>query len=239
LLSTSTQCSGEYNERYKNMIEAVIFDLDGTLLNTLSDIHRVVNRVLRKEGLAERTMEDVRMAVGRGVDHLVEELVGEEGLTGKHMVHIAERIRHVYSKEGFVETAPYPGVPELLSKLANVGLPMAVLSNKPHSSTVESVERFFRHIGFSSVRGAMKDQPIKPDPRCVKPVLRELASKPESTVMVGDSDVDMRTAVNSGMKAVGVTWGFRDEQLLIEKGADHIVNNSEELLTILENMGSV
>ncbi len=225
-------------EGLKRMLEAVIFDLDGTLLDTLDDIRRMVNKVFLAEGLGDRSHEEVRMAVGRGVDHLVTELIPHEKRSPDLVRHLAGRIGRIYQREGSVETRPYPGIAKLLRELSGAGIPMAVLTNKPHSSAIDCVQRYFPDIRFSTVRGAMKAQPIKPDPLCVEPVLEAMGSRPESTVMVGDSDVDMDTAVNAGLQPVGVSWGFRDASLLLEHGARFIIDVPGELLTLPYNIRS-
>ncbi|MBN2586437.1 MAG: HAD family hydrolase [Candidatus Fermentibacteraceae bacterium] len=214
-------------------LEAVVFDLDGTLLDTLDDINEVVNRVFKDHGLSSRTREEVRFAVGRGVEHLVLELTEGEVIEPGILPLLSDNIRRVYLEMGSVMTRPYPGIPEVLEELAGIGVPMAVLTNKPQASAFESVARFFPCIGFVTVRGASGRHPLKPSPEASKPVLEALGCPPEMVVLIGDSDVDMDTAVNAGMVPVGVSWGFRSTRLLLEHGAERIIRSPSEIPGLL------
>ncbi|MFO8184752.1 MAG: HAD family hydrolase [Candidatus Aegiribacteria sp.] len=216
------------------MIEGVVFDLDGTLLDTLDDILDVVNHVFRQEGLPPESREGVRLAVGRGVENLVRKLVPKRSRNEEYVKKLSGMIRETYSEKGSVKTRPYPGIPRLIRKLSGQGMPMAVLTNKPHDSALESVEMHFGKEYFSVVSGADKIRPMKPSPGSADPVLKKLGVAPDRIMMVGDSDVDMDTATVSGMVPVGVSWGYRDTDLLLERGAGHIVNEPYEILKIIE-----
>lgn len=220
-------------------MDGVVFDLDGTLLDTLDDIHEVVNRVFRSADLPEPTREEVRFAVGRGVEHLVEKLLPEYRSDEGQLSFLAGRIREVYLEMGSVMTRPYSGIPELLRELDRRGYPMAVLTNKPQASADESVERYFGGVRFLMVRGAVEGFPLKPSPEVSIPVIRALGYPAERIMMVGDSDVDIDTAVNAGMRAVGVSWGFRDAVLLRARGALSIIHRPDELLELLKRADSL
>lgn len=220
------------------MIEALLFDLDGTLLDTLDDIHEVVRRVFSEEGLPSRTREAVRLSVGRGVEHLVEKLIYDADCPKERIPYIAGRIRNVYLDMGSVRTRPYPGILELLHQLDHRGFPMSVLTNKPQASADESVDRYFPGIEFAMIRGAAPDHPLKPSAAASRPVLEALGIQPPGRVaMVGDSDVDMDTALNAGMVPVGVSWGFRPADLLRAHGASVVLESPSEILGLLVDQG--
>lgn len=216
------------------MVEAVVFDLDGTLLDTLDDILDVVNHVFQQEGLAPESRNRVRLAVGRGVENLVRKLLAHRSRNEEYVQKLSGMIRETYLEKGPVKTRPYPGIPGLIRKLSGRGLPLAVLTNKPHDSALESVEMHFGKEYFSIVSGAGEDRPMKPSPGSADPVIKKLGVPPGGIMMVGDSDVDMDTATVSGMVPVGVSWGYRDTDLLLEYGAVHIVTEPYEILKIIE-----
>jgi phosphoglycolate phosphatase len=215
----------------------VIFDLDGTLLDTLDDIHEVVSRVFRAHGLRDRTREQVRLAVGRGVEHLVMKLTVDESLDNDGIRSLSENIRRVYMDMGSVMTRPYPGVTEVLENLMARGIPIAVLTNKPQSSADECVESYFPHIRFSMVRGVTDEGVLKPSVHASGPVLEALELPPHRVAMIGDSDVDMDTAMNAGMIPVGVSWGFRSTELLKAHGASVILRSPSDILRLLVDQG--
>jgi len=215
------------------MIEAVVFDLDGTLLNTLDDIRDVVNGVLRLNGMSEKSTDEVKSAVGRGVEELVRKLIPADRAAADFIVTISDQIRTTYLEESTVKTRPYPGIPELLNSLKEMGMPMAVLTNKPQDSADRAVNHYFNDIPFLAVSGVSHGGPMKPSIEAVIPVLEKLGTLSENTMMVGDSDIDMDTAVNAGMLAAGVSWGFRDVTLLKNHGAHHIINHPKEIIELL------
>jgi len=213
------------------MVRSVIFDLDGTLLNTLDDIKAVVNRVMAARGHRERTTEEVRLAVGMGVETLSRKLL-PPGTEEREVLDTAEDIRRVYLETGSILTEPYGGIREMLEAVASMDLPMAVLSNKPQASTDEAVSTFFPSAPFRIVRGVIAGRPIKPSPESVTDVISALGTLPRETAMVGDSDVDMRTATSAGLIPVGVSWGFRERELLMAHGASIVVDSPQELAAL-------
>lgn len=217
------------------MGNALILDLDGTLLNTLEDIHIVVNSVFRTNDLPSKSISEVKAAVGSGVEELVRRLLRGEEKNPQSIDIIAEEIRTTYLNHDPVHTQPYPGVEETLNRLALQGIPMAVLTNKPQLSAEKTIDTFFRDIPFTVVRGVLPGCPMKPSADAVMPVIGKLGTEPQETYMVGDSDVDMLTAKNAGMIAVGVSWGFRDTALLLRTGAHLIVNHPGELLQLFKH----
>ncbi len=214
------------------MIASVIFDLDGTLLDTMDDIVDAVNKVLTGEGLSPRTVEEVRDAVGHGVEHLVARLVGDS-VTSDRVLRLAGAVSRAYGEGGAVKTRPYEGIPVMLRRLTAMGVPMAVLTNKPHKFANELIGRFFSAIPFRIVAGAVPGRPLKPAADAVVAVLRVLGTDAGSTLMVGDSDVDMDTASNAGLVPVGVSWGFRNVDVLLSHGATKVVDFPEEIPDLL------
>ncbi len=215
------------------MVDAVIFDLDGTLLYTLEDIHDVVNSVLVSNGMPGKTIDEVRFAVGRGIEELVRKVIPAGCVTDESVEKLSDQIRKLYLEQGSVKTRPYPGITELLERLHAERVPIAVLTNKHQLSAEKQVEKYFGGISFAAVSGDREDYPLKPSPEAVIPVLEKLGASAGSTMMVGDSDVDMITAVNAGMIAVGVSWGFRDTSLLLDHGAAFIVDSPMEIADLI------
>ncbi len=214
------------------MIEAIIFDLDGTLLYTLEDIRAVVNKVLFANGMPVRTVIEIKNAVGSGVEELARKVIPSERLTDETLNSLSDQIRATYLEHDFRRTRPYPGIIELLNILQSKNIPMAILTNKPQRSAEKAVEEYFGDISFVSVKGVRKGREKKPSRKAVMPVILKLGSLPGNTLMVGDSDIDMDTARNTGMVAVGVTWGFRDVSLLLDHGAHYTVDRPDEIMRI-------
>ena len=208
-------------------IKAAVFDLDGTLTNTLGDIATAMNRSLRLHGLPEFSVDEYRYLVGDGAKKLAQRAV-------RNRQELAESVRReyqaYYQEHTLDTTRPYPGIPELLQALTERGIQVCVLSNKPHADTCGVVRHFFPEIPFAQIRGQVEGVPVKPDPTGALLIARTLGLKPEAFVYLGDTNVDMRTAVNAGMHPVGVTWGFRPAEELAQAGAEHLIGNPLDLL---------
>lgn len=211
---------------------AVLFDLDGTLADTLRDIAESVNWALEQVGRPPRPLNDYRYLAGQGVDHLIAHALGPD----HQALHAQAKSLYMarYEAHKYDHTAPYGGVPELLDALRQHGLRMAVLSNKPHRDTADMMARTFGRWPFDAVRGAQPGVPLKPDPTAALAIARELDIPPEDWLYVGDTRVDMLTGKGAGMFTVGVLWGFRDEAELRENGADGIIAEPAELLAFLD-----
>ncbi len=214
------------------MIEAVIFDLDGTLLYTLEDLKNSTNFALREFGYPERTLEEVRQFVGNGVRKLIERAVPDGTDTG-----ITEEVLRVF-KENYGQnmyncTKPYNSIEKLLLELKQNGLKTAVVSNKFDLAVKELCKKYFGDLIDVAI-GQRDDVPKKPAPDGVFAAIEELGVKRENCIYVGDSDVDVLTAKNSGLPCIGVTWGYRDRELLGSKGADYIVNDPLEILDLIK-----
>lgn len=212
------------------MFKAVIFDLDGTLTNTLQDIANAMNRALRLLGLMEYPTDAYRYMVGNGAKKLAERAVGSRQELAAEAL---ELYQGYYEKHTHDTTRPYDGIPELLEALAARGLQLCVLSNKPHADTQGVIRYFFPGVHWAVVRGQMEGVPVKPDPAGALAIARELNIQPGECLYLGDTSVDMLTATRAGMWAVGVLWGFRDEKELRDSGAKLILSDPLALLSHL------
>jgi phosphoglycolate phosphatase len=215
-------------------IEALIFDLDGTLVDTLDDIADALNRVLGARGLPVHARAAVRAMIGEGAANLVRAALPP---VARDLVpDVLEEFRRDYFAKVLVRSAPYPGVAGLLAELARRGLPMCVLSNKPHAPTRALVAALFATTPFVEVAGQRPERPIKPDPTVALELARAMGVAPAACGFVGDSGVDMRTASAAGMRGIGVTWGFRDAAELIEHGAAALIEVPEQLLEACQTL---
>ena len=210
------------------MIKGLIFDLDGTTINTLGDIHYSFNEALRHFGYPEKSLDEVRMGVGRGFRALVSALVPQD-TTDEKKEEVSQFYKNVYRENYYKTSVPYPGMVELIKDLQAKGIKMAVNSNKSDEFTKQLISRNYPDIDFVVVYGAREGVPHKPDPASALETAELMGLKPEEIAYVGDSDVDMKTGKNAGMKTIGCLWGYRDEQLLRESGADHIVLEPKEI----------
>ena len=207
--------------------KAVLFDLDGTLTNTLRDISSAMNRALRLHGLPEWTEDDYRYLVGNGARTLARRAVRDRQ---ELLEPVLADYQHYYERHALDATRPYPGIPELLQALNQRDIPCCVLSNKPHADTVNVVGHFFPGIRFAAVRGQTEGVPVKPDPAGALALARELGIAPADFLYLGDTAVDMTCAVAAGMHPIGVLWGFRESKELLEAGAEALIARPEELL---------
>lgn len=214
------------------MKKTVIFDLDGTLLDSIEDIASSMNKVLESLQLPTHKIEDYKHFVGGGVDILVENALSNQSKEIKD--EVTKRFKIEYDGKLHSKTLPYDGIYELLDELKKLDINLAVLSNKPHEFTVSYVNHFFKNYNFKEIHGQKKDVPKKPDPKAALDIVKCLDSSCENTYFIGDTKIDMQTAKNANMTAIGVLWGFRDEKELRDFGADFIVSNPLEILKIIK-----
>ena len=213
------------------MYKAVIFDLDGTLLDTLKDLANSVNYALREFGYPERTIDEVRRFIGNGVIKLMKR-AAPDGIAEEAFEKCFNTFRSHYLEHMYDNTKPYEGIMEMLSILKEKGVKTAVVSNKLHSGVVGLCEDFFGGQ-LTSAYGVNTEDERKPQPKNVFKALSDLGVGAEETVYVGDSGVDVQTAKNAGLKCIGVTWGFRSEEDLLEAGAEYIAHSAEETADIV------
>jgi phosphoglycolate phosphatase len=211
-------------------MKAIIFDLDGTLLDTIEDIADSMNHVLGKHGFPLHTIAEYKLFVGDGAANLVKRSVHGAKTANDTLFQLEKEYRAEYKKRQVSKTRPYDGIPELLSALTSHGIKKAVLSNKPHGSTEKVISYYFPGITFDAVIGQRSGHPIKPDPSSVLEILEILGVRNDEVLYVGDTGTDMLTARAAGLKAVGVLWGFREQAELAENGADLYANHPMELL---------
>lgn len=213
---------------------AILFDLDGTLLDTLEDLGDSMNHVLGSLGLPEHPILAYRAFVGDGVENLVRRaLPGDRGNDADLASRCIERMREEYSKRWKTKTKPYDGVLDLFKRLSVAGVRTAVLTNKPHAAALRVVAHFFPDVHFDAVLGARPGIPLKPDPGAALEISRQLGLPPQAFLYLGDTDTDMRTARAAGMFPVGALWGFRSEQELRNAGAKTIVSHPRQVLDLL------
>jgi phosphoglycolate phosphatase len=214
---------------------AVLFDLDGTLLDTLEDLGDSMNAVLAARGYPTHPIPSYSTFVGDGVRTLVHRALPPAARVREATVdELVPLMRAEYSTRWKSKTRPYTGVPELLDGLAARGVRMAVLSNKPHPATVEVVEHFFARWTFDATLGARPGVPIKPDAGAALEVSRLLAIPPEDFLYVGDTNTDMQTAAAAGMFAAGALWGFRTADELRSSGARVLLTDPRDILPLLD-----
>ncbi len=204
-----------------------IFDLDGTLLSTLADLAASTNYALRTHHMPERSLDEVRRFVGNGVKKLMERAI-PDGLDNPLFEETFATFRQHYMQHNLDTTQPYPGIMQLLEQLKAEGKNIAVVSNKFYAATRELCRHFFGDLVPVAI-GEREDIRKKPAPDTVIEALRELGVDKEGAVYIGDSDVDIMTAKNSGMPCVSVLWGFRDKEFLLEHGATTLISKPEEM----------
>ena len=206
----------------------VIFDLDGTLLNTIDDLADAGNHVCAARGWPVHTVDAYKRMVGNGIPKLVERFA-PAGTDGETLAGALAEFSAYYGEHKEDKTAPYPGIAELLAALKGQGVRLAVLSNKAHALAGPVVEHYFPGV-FDVVQGALPDAPVKTEPTLLRRLMEQMGAEPEHTLFVGDSNVDVLTGKNGGLTVVGVLWGFRDRQELEGAGADYVIARPEELL---------
>ncbi|MDR1420100.1 MAG: HAD family hydrolase [Treponema sp.] len=217
----------------------IIFDLDGTLADTIPDIAQAMNRALAEEGFATVDEAAYSAMVGWGIRRLAELALPPSARTEEAVKRIAARAERVYHENPLVRTKVYPGMAGIAGALAEKHIKTAVLSNKPDEVTRSVVNGLFPPGSFGAIRGGRPGIPLKPDPFAVMEILAELDRVPRDTVFAGDSEIDMRTARESGCFPLGVSWGYRPRSVLEEAGAAVIVDSPAALLSFMLEDGFV
>ncbi|MBI5309379.1 MAG: HAD family hydrolase [Planctomycetes bacterium] len=214
--------------------KAILFDLDGTLLNTLEDLGTAANYVLKKNGFPIHTIDDYRFFVGDGIAVLMKRALPEDKRSEDIIRLCIQAYREEYSRNWKVKTRPYDGITEMLDALTSRHLKMAVLSNKPDEFTKQCVNEFFLRWTFDAVLGQRSSLPIKPDPSGAIEIARCLNISPANFIYLGDTAIDMKTATASGMFPAGAMWGFRSEKELQENGAGVLLKTPLEVIRLLD-----
>ena len=211
------------------MKKLVIFDLDGTLLNTIADLANSTNYALKVLGYPIHEPDKYNFMVGNGINKLFERALPDGEKTEENVLRVRQEFVPYYDQHNADKSRPYPGVTELLETLQTACMQLAVASNKYQAATEKLIAHYFPNIKFTAVFGQREGIPVKPDPIIVKEILQIAKVQEEETLYVGDSGVDMQTAINAGVTSCGVTWGFRPRTELESFHPDHIVDNAEEI----------
>ncbi len=214
--------------------EAVLFDLDGTLLDTIQDLADSMNETLGHFGFPLHKMEQYKYFIGNGMENLVRRSLPETAAQNPVIYSdCLSTMRRIYGAKADKSTRPYPGIPELLDQLSDRRIKMSILSNKPDDLTQKVVVKFLAKWRFEAVMGERPPTPRKPDPTSAIGIAHQLAIHPEKFIYLGDTSTDMETATGAGMYAVGALWGFRDAEELVASGARKLIESPSELLSLL------
>ncbi len=213
--------------------QAILFDLDGTLLDTLEDLGNTANLVLARNGFPVHSLNAYRYFVGDGVAMLFRRALPENKRNDDTVCICVQAFIEAYSRNWNMNTKPYDGVTEMLDALAVRGIKMAILSNKPDDFTRQCVTEFLSDWTFDMVLGQRNSQPLKPDPSGAKEIAKCLCVPPSDFIYLGDTAIDMRTAVAAGMFPVGALWGFRTGKELLENGARVLIERPQEILNLV------
>ena len=212
------------------MKKLVIFDLDGTLLDTIADLAESANYALKQLGYPTHDVETIRTFVGNGINKLLERALPPHEQTEENVMRMRSHFVPYYDVHNADLSSPYPGIVNLLEDLQAKGIQIAVASNKYQAATVKLVKQYFPNIDFVEILGQREGINVKPDPTIVFDILKKAKVSCEETLYVGDSGVDMQTAINAGVDAVGVTWGFRPRAELESFRPMGLIDKAEELL---------
>ena len=209
----------------------ILFDLDGTLLNTLDDLADSINAVLRKGGYPQRTKKEVKEFIGDGAKSLITRSL-PPGASETEILRCLSLFRSIYAENMRNQTRPYEGIPALLKRLKEMGIKTGVVSNKPDEAT-QAVCRHYFQEDIGAAIGDNIDRKKKPEPDNIYEAMKQLGAEKKDTLYVGDSDTDMVTAQNAGIDSVGVTWGYRSRETLEKAGADQIIDVPDQLIALI------
>lgn len=216
------------------MPKLIIFDLDGTLLDTIEDLANSTNHALKQHGFPEHAVEAIRLFVGNGVNKLLERALPEDKRTVEIVSMVKVDFIRFYFSHADEFTKPFPGITDLLTTLYNEGYQLAVASNKMHDATVKLIKRFFPEIEFTAIRGQREGFPIKPNPAILEEIIEIAGVEKNDVLYVGDSGVDAATAYNAKIAFTGVLWGFRPQNEMEEAEATSFAQTAEELYKIIK-----
>ena len=215
------------------MKKLVIFDLDGTLLDTIADLAMATNHALQQLEYPTRPVDEIRTFVGNGINKLLERSLPDSEKSEANTLRLRAHFLPYYDAHNADLSTPYPGIPSLLQALQQKGLMIAVASNKYQTATVKLIHHYFHDISFVEILGQREGVPVKPDPSIVSDIIQKAGVSKEEVLYVGDSNVDMQTAHNAGVDAIGVAWGFRPRAELEALQPLAVIDKAEELLDYL------
>lgn len=214
-------------------MKLAIFDLDGTLINSLADIAEATNFAMRELGFPEHPVNNFNYMVGDGVKRLIERALPDDK---QHLFNKALILYNGYYNENYTaKTYVYEGVTEALKQLKSMGMKLAVASNKTHQFTENIINHYFGSNLFNSVYGKSEERPVKPDPSIVNVIMKDMNIEPSDAVMIGDTSIDIKTGKNAGIKTIGCTWGFRTLEELTSAEADFIAYTPEDIINFICN----
>ena len=216
------------------MYQAAIFDLDGTLLDTIQDLANAGNFTCTKMGWKTHSISEYKQFVGNGIPNLVKKLSPYSNLEPEKFEMALEIFLRRYNQHKSQHTQPYPDICALLSILNTNTIPIAVLTNKEHEIAQQIVHQYFPYHSFTLVQGSLNEMPAKPNPTLLLQILKSSAFEEKKALFIGDSNVDMLTAQNAGIDSCGVLWGFRDEKELTQAGANHLIAKPLQLLSLFD-----
>jgi phosphoglycolate phosphatase len=223
------------NNKQRKDFAAVMFDLDGTLLYTLTDVADAMNKALVHFGFPSHPVDAYKYFIGDSLEVETYRALPESARNEETIKKVAVYSEEIYDRCWGDNTHPYPGIPQLLTELPRRGLTSVILSNKNDRFTKVMVEKILSQWRFKIVQGALSDVPLKPDPTMAFQIAKKLGIPPEQFLYLGDTNTDMKTAVAAGMYPVGCLWGYRTADELLASGAKVLIHNPEEILKILDN----
>ena len=212
------------------LFKAVIFDMDGTLINSLADIADCANRVLAANNYPQHELASYQLFVGEGAYRLIEQILPDSEKSETNIQHCLADFLREYEKFWDVKTRLYTGIAEMLDALSRLNVKLTILSNKPDRFTKQFADKYLGRWNFLEVLGASEFIPHKPNPKGALLIIEDLGFSADECLFVGDSKLDMQTATNTGMKSVGVLWGFRSKEELLENGAHWLIQRPEQLV---------
>ena len=215
------------------MKSLVIFDLDGTLLNTINDLGEAANYALSQCGYPTHRISSYPYFVGHGVTKLLERVLPSDSRSAENIQKLRTYFIEYYNNHDTVHTIPYNGIPELLQELSKRDIKIAVASNKYHEAVVRLIKHYFPNENWVAIEGHKEDYPVKPDPSIVFDILLKSPTPKDEVLYVGDSGVDIETARRACVDSVGVTWGFRPASELRAHYADHIIDHPGDILNLI------
>lgn len=218
------------------MIKYMIFDLDGTLLDTIGDIANTCNIILKRHDQPPFSVDDYKYFVGKGVRHLIHQMLKARKLPEDLFEEFLDEYHEIYPEESTKTTKIYDGLMDALVELKDLDIRLAVLSNKPHHQVVELMPLYFPKGFFDVVYGKHDEFKAKPDPALLNRLIQSMNAKKSEVLYIGDTKTDMETALNGHLASVGVLWGFRDEKELVKAKASYIIKEPQELVHLVKEI---